>query len=83
MGSAPRLRATGGHSVRRRQVCNVLIAVVDRKQPFVLAANLLLELGLEVVADDEHNLAKSSTDGIEHGIVKYGFAAGTNRINLL
>ncbi len=50
---APRLRAACGDGIGRREVRNVLIAVVHRHQGLELATDLLLELRFEVPPNDE------------------------------
>ena len=80
---APRLRAPGRDGVRRGEVVQVLERVRDLHDVLVLRADLLAEHVLEVLADDEHDLAEPGALRVEHGIVEYGLAGRAHRVHLL
>ena len=57
--------------------------VLHRNPFFKTRAHHLFEWLLNILADDEHQLAESRTHGVEDRVVDDGFAAGANRLNLL
>ena len=83
MRRTPRLRAPLREGVRRRQVVEILVAVVDGNKSLVLLADFLLELRLEVLADDEDNLPEPAADRVEHRVVENRLAGRPHRIDLL
>ena len=83
MRCPPRLRAAFRHLEGRRQVIDILVAILNGKDALVFGANLFLELGLEVLADYEYDLAETGAFGVEHGIVQYGLAGRAHRVYLL
>ena len=49
----------------------------------ILGEDLLAKLLLEVLSDDEDDLAKSRLDGVVYGVVHDGFTIGSKSVELL
>ena len=83
MRGSPGFGAICRNGERLREVVDILEAVFNGKNAFVFRTDLLLEFGLEILADDEHNLAESCAVRVENGIVEDSLSGRTDRIDLL
>ena len=83
VGGTPRFRASSGDGVGGGEVVDVLEGVVDGQESLVLRAHLAAEHLLDVLADDEHDLAETGAVRVEHGIVENGLSRRAHGIYLL
>ncbi len=82
MRRAPGLRAAFGHLVGLGQVVQVLVAVIDRDDAGIFRADFLLEFGLEILADDEYDLAETGADGVKDAVVEDCLAGRSDGVDL-
>ena len=83
VGGAPRFRAPGGDGVGGGEVVYVLEGVVDGHEALVLRAHLAAEDLLDVLADDEHDLAEAGAVRVKDGVVENGLSRRAHGIYLL
>src|ERR1035438_7255122 len=82
MCGAPRLGATSGQSMAWRQFVEFLENVFHGDALLKTRADNFAELRFDVVADNEHERAKTGAHRVENGIINDGFAARADGVNL-
>src|SRR5260370_11976677 len=80
---APWLGAAGRDGKSRRKFVEFLKDVFDRDMSFKPCTDGLLELLLNLLTDNEHDLAESGPEGVVDRIVDDSFPARADWINLL
>ena len=83
MCRAPRLGASGGRGEAGRKIVELLEGVADGNPPLVTGADHGAEIFLDLAANKEDHAVKARPDGIVHGIIEEGLAAGSDWIKLL
>ena len=83
MHRSPRLGSTSGNGKSWWKNIEFLKGVLDSGSSFNAVADSLLELPLDVLADDEDGVAKPGAQGVVDRIIDDGLATRTDRINLL
>lgn len=66
-----------------RKIVQLLEGIDRLDLIFVALAHLCAEIGLEILTDDEDDLAEARVDRIEDGVVQHGLATGAHGIELL
>jgi hypothetical protein len=80
---APGLGALGRPREPAGEGVHVLEAVRGVDAPRIPRQDLLLEVLLEIAADDEHDLAEAGAERVEDGVVHHGLAVRPHRVELL
>src|ERR1700722_1569230 len=80
---APRLGAAGGDCEARRNVFERLKNIVNGNAFLKARPDNFSELLLDILANNENELAESRTESVEDGVVDDGFACGSDGVNLL
>ena len=83
MAGAPGFLAARGDREARRDIVEILEGVFHRKHMGVFVADFDSEFFLEVMPDDEDDLAEISSDRVENGIVHDDFPGGAHGVDLL
>ena len=84
VGGAPGLDAAFRHRKALRQHVQLLEGVAHLQAGLPGAgAHRPLELGLDLVLDDEHHGGKSRPAGVVQAVIQDGLAAGAHRVDLL
>ena len=80
---APRLRAFGSESTTLRHFIYRLEAYFAGYLVGIFGQHFLAEVRLEILTDDEYDLAEPCAQGVKDAVVHDGLAVGTQSVELL